>query len=503
MRKRSSWIEEKSFESMKTKLNRSSSVLYQSMQRSNTFSKKPGSFIISTNNNSMITLQPFMNKHFSQDLRSQKGSLRIEYNAINVHDRKIIRGVSFKIRNSEKNINPYPIDGSPILSQMKVTKILVPLKAKMIEQVSMNRDNSYSSFFSNFREKRKPTVKSNNYNANYKNKHSLCLTNRLISQHHQQLFLFKEHLKNIIEKNAQTKKSQYFYNKNIKGFSCSKNGNKRKTQKSSTLLIKTNQVKENLLKKLLLNHQSNSFTSTIKQQSLAWIWSNKSLLLERLIFNYTNYKWFLDKNKLMTPQILSEFISLLKMEKDDEFIKGVFMIFDPVKVGTINIQEVFLNFILTSSSSYQINISHILELLQDSNRTIVIIQFIELLKFVIPKSNLRKLAEILNQRFSVFSLETPRASFNALYSFLITDATCIKIIKSKMGSYTQEDSNLEQEIISACVSNMKNSFNYLSDHSIKMFRENDFNKFSQVLNSIQICRNHRKKHRSISSEEVR
>ena len=107
------------------------------------------------------------------------------------------------------------------------------------------------------------------------------------------------------------------------------NGDYRKYTNTSTMFFKKKAKKENLLKRLLILGDENTYLKqTSKWKSILWLWQNKPTIVDNLIGRYRDFKWYLDTRNIMDKKTFYDFLYLNKMEKDDDFVNDIFLTFD-------------------------------------------------------------------------------------------------------------------------------------------------------------------------------
>ena len=77
------------------------------------------------------------------------------------------------------------------------------------------------------------------------------------------------------------------------------------------------------------------------------MWKYHSLLIEKLLVNYSEFKWFFEKEKLIKEEVFNKFLECKKIQEEIKgeisFAKKVFLAFDDLGFGEINIKNFFNN----------------------------------------------------------------------------------------------------------------------------------------------------------------
>jgi Ca2+-binding EF-hand superfamily protein len=117
------------------------------------------------------------------------------------------------------------------------------------------------------------------------------------------------------------------------------------------------------------------------------------MVIEKLLVNYNEFKWFYEKDKYIKEEVFNEFLECKKlqveMKEELSFGNKVFLAFDEINTGEINLKKFFLVMELTSKSNINIDkIKFIIQLFEDYNlryeeKSINISEMNELLKILI------------------------------------------------------------------------------------------------------------------------
>ena len=161
-----------------------------------------------------------------------------------------------------------------------------------------------------------------------------------------------------------------------------------------------------ILSKLQKNNVPSEFRQICKFQGYSELWKYYGMLIEKLILNYPLFKWFLEKEKLMSEDVFKEYLQCLKMDivVEESFPRKVFLLFDDSGDGKINIKDFFFIMKLTSSTSDIDKLNFFMKLFEDVNRTdnqlcINVLEMFEIMKKIINHSGWRKIKMNLLKNF--------------------------------------------------------------------------------------------------------
>ena len=205
-----------------------------------------------------------------------------------------------------------------------------------------------------------------------------------------------------------------------------------------------------ILEKLKNTPLASTFKQACKYKGYSDLWKHYGMIVELLIANYSEFKWFLEKDKYMNLDVFKEYLQCLEksgMKKDKTFLPKVFLLFDDKNEGKINIKIFF--FIMKLVSPYTTGIdevSFILRLMEDvkranTNLCINVMDTFEVFKSIISfenhiKDNAHLLAN-LRQEFN--NGEIISTDFyitkNQLKSFLVTNKCIRKIFENFKKEY--------------------------------------------------------------------
>ena len=241
------------------------------------------------------------------------------------------------------------------------------------------------------------------------------------------------------------------------------------------------------------------------------------MLIEKLLVNYSEFKWFFEKDKYITEEIFNEFLECKKMEEEIKgeisFAKKVFLAFDELGIGEINIKTFFLIMEITSKSNNNLEkinfISQLVESYEYRNeaKSVNILDMYELFKCLIIYENSQKdsrclfeaVKEDLNKGEKLE--ENIFVSKNAICNFLLNNKFIHKLIQTFKIQYKYADVNYIEEINSCFNSTVRNVKKFLNENNEVMCdSDNNYRKFEKVLRSIQNKEAKREKTKNIEDE---
>lgn len=271
----------------------------------------------------------------------------------------------------------------------------------------------------------------------------------------------------------------------LSGLFTLKNGDKLKQNKSYTFLIKKSKPKENFLKQLILvKNNENSLKSSIKIQNIKWLWTNKSYIIEKLIFFFQDYKWFFEKNKYVNKDILKEFMSITNIEHDIIFIDNLFLLFDYEGQGNIDFKKVLFTLIISSNKNYEQKIRLIINLLNEKDGSLKLKDFNDLLINTISYKNRKNLIDIIKEELRIKEINILIQKKNIL-DILLNNKKIIRILNNLFIDIDNMINDVDSEINNVFIDIMKISQNSLFSHFNKRLICNDIKKLDQIVKSMQ------------------
>ncbi len=278
-----------------------------------------------------------------------------------------------------------------------------------------------------------------------------------------------------------------------------KNGNKIKTYKSATFLLKKSQPQENLLKRLLSIKQNNSsLKNAIKSENIKWLWLHKSFIIEQLICFIQEYRWFIDKNEFISKETLEEFMRLINIKKDQIFIDNVFLLFDYERNNFINFKKVLFSFIITSNKNYNQKIRLILNLIKNENDIINLNDFNNLFLYTIDFKERKYIINLIKENLNIKN-KNMYIDDSLLYKFLIKNDKILICFKKYFINYDDIVIDIDNEINNAYLGIMNDSKNSLFGNFTTSIVLNDLKKLINIINTVKKNKHLKEKNNEIFS----
>ena len=279
---------------------------------------------------------------------------------------------------------------------------------------------------------------------------------------------------------------------------------KTRVLSSITLKFSENNFKKSLLIWRLLNETyklnlNYKFKSAIRNEGLKLLWKNHSIIMENILINYNNFKWFLEKGKFISQDALKEFLYLIKFEKNNiiTFCNKTFLIFDDKGNNLINVKKFlfFMNLTSRISNDYE-KIIFIVDLFEDyfkikENKSINVLDVIEIFKVIINvddfkyvkilKNDIKK--NLLKKNFS----ENYNENFvekNKFQNFLIENKIIKRILKNYQNDYLNSNKIFDEELLSVFNSVIRNYKRFMNLNDIIEFNNIDLIKMEKILKTI-------------------
>ena len=249
-------------------------------------------------------------------------------------------------------------------------------------------------------------------------------------------------------------------------------------------------------------HIISSFRQACKFKAYSELWKYHSMVIEKLLVNYNEFKWFYEKDKYMKEEVFNEFLECKKlqveMKEELSFGNKVFLAFDELNAGEINLKKFFLVMELTSKSNINIDkIKFIIQLFEDYNlryeeKSINISEMNELLKILILFENSQKDTKYLHETIRKELNNGEKIDNNIyirkkdVYDFLINNKIIHKIIQGFIAEFKFADINYIEEVNSSFNSTVRNVKKFLNEQKeVLCDNDNHYYKFEKILKSIQ------------------
>ena len=256
-----------------------------------------------------------------------------------------------------------------------------------------------------------------------------------------------------------------------------------------------------LIPKIIITKGVSSFKQAVKYEAITKVWKVHSLIIEKLLVNYQNFKWFLEKDKMINEKVFMELISLLKLDKSggDDFTRKIFLIFDDEGLGNIKVKEFFFFMDITSQSTSPIEKFCFLgNLFEDNHRinkinSVNIEEIIENFKCIINYENYRRDYRRLLDNIKIEFLNGNNINENSeenyfnkkrIIKYLIDSQIIRYILRKFYRDFAKAHKLYDDEIMNVFNSTMRNSKRMLDIHDIIEYCTTDLKKVEGGLNAI-------------------
>ena len=266
-------------------------------------------------------------------------------------------------------------------------------------------------------------------------------------------------------------------------------GKKRKVIESQTLSFNDKHFSSDeliwrLIGRIMMTKGFSSFKQAVRYEAITKVWKVHSLIIERLLVNYNNFKWFFEKGKTMNEKVLLEFLSLLKLNNNkgyEDFCKKIILIFDEEGQGDIKTKEFF--FLLNISSQISLNyekMNFLVNLFEDYNRinkkkSVNIEEipnnFRVILNHESYRKDLKRLFENLKNEFFKGKKFNSNPELNyvekdRVLKFLLENESVKIILKKFYRDYSKAHILYNDEIMNEFYATMRNSKRMLNIHDM-------------------------------------
>ena len=252
-----------------------------------------------------------------------------------------------------------------------------------------------------------------------------------------------------------------------------------------------------ILKKMKTISGSSAFRQACLFQGYSELWKYYSMVIEKMLVNYSIYKWFITKEKYMAKEVFIEFIQYMeiKINENKLFPDKVFLLFDTTRSGKINIKIFYFIMEITSNSSSEIDvINFLIELCEDkqkSNYTNVL-EMQEMIKSIILYDNNQKnyniLHEVLKNEFysKDKSEQSTCISKDQLLNFVMNNEIIRKLISLFRKEYKNAYQLYNEEVNSSFNSTIRNVKKFLNEQNeVTRLCKHDIKNYENILKSIQ------------------
>ena len=266
-------------------------------------------------------------------------------------------------------------------------------------------------------------------------------------------------------------------------------GKKRKVIESQTISFNdkyftSDELIWRLIGRIMMTKGFTSFKQAVRYEAITKVWKVHSLIIERLLVNYNNFKWFFEKGKTINEKVLLEFLSLLKLNNNkgyEDFCKKIILIFDEEGQGDIKTKELF--FLLNVSSQISLNyekMNFLVNLFEDYNRinkkkSVNIEEipnnFRVILNHESYRKDLKRLFENLKNEFFKGKKFNSNPELNyvekdRVLKFLLENESVKIILKKFYRDYSRAHMLYNDEIMNEFYATMRNSKRMLNIHDM-------------------------------------
>lgn len=260
-----------------------------------------------------------------------------------------------------------------------------------------------------------------------------------------------------------------------------------------------------------------SFRQACKFKAYLELWKYHSMIIEKLLVNYEEFKWFYEKEKLMKEEVFNEFLECKKLQEEVKeeltFCNKVYLAFDELGTGEINLKVFFLIMEITSKSNNNLEkLNFITSLVEDYNlrseeKSVNIFDMYELFKSLILFENAQKDIKYLYEAIKTElnngeKLDNEKyVRSHDVYNFLLNNKIIHKIIQGFKTQYKFADINYIEEVNSSFNSTVRNVKKFLNEQKeVLCDNKNNYYKFEQILKSIQTKNALKEKTKNIEEE---
>ena len=260
-----------------------------------------------------------------------------------------------------------------------------------------------------------------------------------------------------------------------------------------------------------------SFRQACKFKAYLELWKYHSMIIEKLLVNYEEFKWFYEKEKYMKEEVFNEFLECKKLQEEVKeeitFCNKVYLAFDELGTGEINLKVFFLVMEITSKSNNNLEkLNFITSLVEDYNlrseeKSVNIFDMYELFKSLILFENSQKDIKYLYEAIKTElnngeKLDNKKyVRSNDVYNFLLNNKIIHKIIQGFKTQYKFADIIYIEEINSSFNSTVRNVKKFLNEQKeVLCDNENNYYKFEEILKSIQYKNAKKEKTKNIEEE---
>ena len=255
-----------------------------------------------------------------------------------------------------------------------------------------------------------------------------------------------------------------------------------------------------ILSKITKTNGFSSFYNACKFKGYYELWKHYSILIEQLLVKYPEFKWFLEKTKLMKEDVFKEFLTCVKIElkNDNTFPNKVLLLFDENCTGEINIKVFFFIMELTSKSSSDLEKIHFYsELFPDVNlknsyQCINVLEMYDIFKHLINSPSYKReckyLYEILKQLFNNGEKieDSLFITKKQLCYFFLNNKFIQKLMQSFIYQYKHADNVYDEEVKNSFNSTVRNVKKFLNEQiEVSKMSINECDNLENVLKAVK------------------
>ena len=306
---------------------------------------------------------------------------------------------------------------------------------------------------------------------------------------------------NGIKLNRASRTRPHFFQKDINFINSKSLNQNLKIIDSFTVTFNNNYVSQKgelvwrILKKLNKKIILSSFRQACIFQGYSELWKHYSLIIEKMLVNYTTFKWFITKEKYMKKQVFAEFLQYMdiSLKENKLFPDKVYLLFDNIGNDTINIKKFYYIMELISSSKSIDKINFLLELLEDNKNKnyINVSEMQEILKSIILYENYQKdyshLHEIIKNEFNIDKIESDLLiTKSQLFNFLLNNEFLKRLIVLFKNQFRNSFYYYNEEILGGFNSTIRNVKKLLNEQiEANIYCKHDINNYDKILSAVQ------------------
>lgn len=270
-----------------------------------------------------------------------------------------------------------------------------------------------------------------------------------------------------------------------------------KVNRCSTIFVKQQKVKGNLIKRLISrkNVLPGELKAVIFWEGIKWVWMNYSVQIKKLLFSFMNFKWYLDKEILLTQNAINELFSLILIDKGNDFTEALFLVFHEHNNPYINMKIVINVFIVTNKASTVAKIKETMNIwATGAEEGVKLTDIVTLAQLIFShKSDVRKVIELGKKYLNITDLSDVIVSKHTLIKMCLQEEGIKYLIKRNKIDLNKYAQIFENEIMNMYNINLRNSKGLIDLNEAQRQCESEVMKYEKILSVITECENNRKK----------